>query len=246
VTEHDPLEILREIARKQREQFTGAPDAEFVLQRVRAVLTDTPPTIRKKRWGRGIIAGIVVAVLGAGGGIAWAVLHHERASNPTLITCHQTANLDSSQIVINDDGTDPIQLCAHAWTLDFPEWGTPPPMVGCVLASGEAAVFPGDSQTCEQLGLTSLDTTLTNQDQSLIAFQDALTQDALSKGCIPPEQLKTIVDTHLASSKLVGWRVQIDGSFTTAMPCGSLSIDVETKSITIRPLPDIFTTNPGG
>lgn len=28
-----------------------------------------------------------------------------------------------------------------------------PPLVGCVLADGTAAVFPGDSDTCERLGL---------------------------------------------------------------------------------------------
>lgn len=242
----DPIEILRVLARRQSDEFGEAPDPDVVLRRILAGRPEQTHVVTPNRRRRQIIAGVVAVVLSAGGGAVWAISRHQPAANPTTITCHQMADLKSSQIVVAADGTDPLQLCARAWTVEFPEWGPLPPLVACAVPSGVAAVFPGDSATCDRLDLASLDTTLGEQDRKLIEFEDAITAELLGKGCLPPEHVKSIVDARLSRSGLLGWSVTIEGAYTTGEPCGSLSFDVAARIITIRPLPDMFTNNPGG
>jgi hypothetical protein len=89
----------------------------------------------------------------------------------------------SSSMAVSADGSvttpDPIDLCGSYWragiirpdarnardpSKDFSgnlSEGTypTPALVGCVLDSGIAAVFPGDASTCDTLGLAALATT---------------------------------------------------------------------------------------
>ena len=237
----DPLDTLRALARERRRRIDGPP-ADAVVDRI--THATTPPVLpapRRRRQGRRprrLVVAAVVALVGAGSTVVWAVTRSERATNPTTIACHQTADLASSQIAIASDGTDPVTQCAGAW---LPEWGPPPPLVACASPTGIAAVFPGDETTCNRLGLAPLDTTLTAADRTLITFEDELTTELLNLGCIPSTRVRQIVQTRLDAAGLTGWTVTIAGPNTPAEPCGSVEFDPANKTVTVFPLPNMFT-----
>ena len=236
VNDSDPIDTLRALADHRRQRI-GSPPADAVVDRIVHANPPTPVRARPRRH-RLIAIAVGIAVVGAGTTAVWALTRTQRAPNPTAIACHRTADLASSQVAISSDGSDPVTQCAKAW---LPEWGPPPPLIACVAPTGIAVVFPGDETTCTRLGLTPLDTTLTADDRTLITFQDDLTTELGNRGCIPSSQVLQLVETRLTAAGLTEWTATIAKPNTPDQPCGSVDIDPAAKTITILPLPDMFT-----
>jgi hypothetical protein len=56
----------------------------------------------------------------------------------------------------------PVRMCGYMWSMGLVQGPhgakTVPPLVGCVLPNGTAAVFPGGPDTCHRLGLAVAET----------------------------------------------------------------------------------------
>ena len=241
MTERDPIDILRHVAKMQRdalwtpESLIRVPDGGEDAQ-IRPA----------RRTRRKLVVVIATVILGTGGGVAWALLHGSRPTNPTIIGCYQEADTDSSRIIVSSDGSDPVIQCTTAWTAK-PAWGTPPPMVACVNTSQAISIFPDadGKTTCPSLGLHDLDPTAASGEQNIINFQEDLTTTLLTYGCLPPEQIQPIIRQYLDQYGLDGWTIHVLGTYNTQQPCGAIGIEPSTRSIVILPTPDIFEGDQG-
>jgi hypothetical protein len=235
----DPMEILRTLAQAERDDLAPAPEPE-------ALIRDIERTSRRRRRRRrvGIVAALM-ALFATGGGVAWAIVHRTHAPDPTQISCHQAPTLESNQIALSADGTDPVELCRRAWTSE-PTWGTPPPLVACVGDTDITDVFPGDDTTCATLGLTPLALGYTPAETAVIQFKDHATSQMLAGGCVSREDAVSIVEADFERFGLTGWTISFPYPFTADMPCAGLAIDASLKLVAIRPLPDIFGDDQGG
>ncbi|MCU1392654.1 MAG: hypothetical protein JWM34_1082 [Ilumatobacteraceae bacterium] len=241
----DPMEILRRIAAEERAHFEPSPHPEIVLARVRAGITAVVPEGNRRR--RRLFGGLAVAVLGVGGGVAWAISRHETAREPLQVVCYEQADLDSSILVPAPDGSDAVTLCDAAWRTLSPQWGPAPPLVGCVLPSGRPGVFPGDDQTCAKLGLVDLTVGLDDSETAVINFKDAVAE-ALDKeaGCVAPARVTSIVQNELDAFRLTGWKISPVGTFDAATPCAIIEFQVEDRTVVLHPIPDMFSGDQGG
>lgn len=140
------------------------------------------PLLRRRtvRWGAAALA------LTAAGSIAAVNLRHDAPAAPTgMVRCfsvsHQTDNphqyTDTSMAgTATSPAPDPsatatsaVGACSGLWQIGLiqpgaivpdaassPSTHPVPDLVACVLDGGQAAVFPGDAQTCHALGLPQL------------------------------------------------------------------------------------------
>lgn len=137
---------------------------------------------RRKLSGRVIVVGALVAGVLAGGGAAAAVLlAPQRPTVFDQARCYSEPSSDFSDAFPGTSITTPTEVgqsgpidvpdqaldaCSAVWRQGLLVYGSPhvlsgpgtsdnrvPPLVVCVLPSGEAAVFPGDAETCASLGL---------------------------------------------------------------------------------------------
>lgn len=150
--------------------------------RIMAGVAGTHPLLRRRtvRWGAAALA------LAAAGSIAAVNLRHDAPAAATgMVRCfsvnHQTDDphqyTDTSMPAsANGPATDPsataasaVGACSGLWQIGLIQPGAVVPdaasspgthpvpgLVACVLDGGQAAVFPGDAQTCHALGLPQL------------------------------------------------------------------------------------------
>jgi hypothetical protein len=131
---------------------------------------------RRRRW---LAGGISVAVILAGTGTAAAFGLFGEVTNTETAYCYASASLNennTNRMEFATQGTDAdprdaaasgIDICAAYWRSGVFQMGKKtdinavptgggypvPPLVACVLPSGQAGIFPGDDTTCESLGL---------------------------------------------------------------------------------------------
>lgn len=157
-------------------------EAEKKLLRELAASTE-PQSVRRRRV-LVVGASAAVALGGASAAAAYTVLAPERATERDSARCYTQVSSDTGDgfpgttIAIAQSVEAPeqdvppkaVQVCADLWRQGFlteagptapPDGGPPsdrpvPQLVACVLPSGQTAVFPGDAQTCSELGLPSL------------------------------------------------------------------------------------------
>jgi len=158
-------------------------EAEKKLLRELTASTASPSVRRRRVLVVGAFAA--VALGGASAAAAYTVLAPERATQRDSARCYTQVSSDTGDgfpgttiAIAQEVGGPPkqdvppeaVQVCAVLWRQGFlteagptapPDGGPPsdhpvPELVACVLPSGEAAVFPGDAQTCSELGLPSL------------------------------------------------------------------------------------------
>ena len=202
---------------------------------------DPSPARRRHRRRNFAIGGIIVAVTGTAGTLSWARTDHERAVDPTMLACHQTADVNSSQIVVSRTAEDPIDTCRQAWSNSSLAWGPMPASVACLLPTGIAAVFPGDQTTCEFLGLHDLDVEISADDAKIMQFEDTAVNAVLAfNACLTPEHVAQILTDSIAEVGLDDWTETIDGDFTPATPCGAMQFDVAGRTAFVRSLPDMY------
>jgi hypothetical protein len=144
------------------------------------------PTKPARRLGRKLritIAGTgAVVVLGGGGALAYSAISANSVSDETSARCYTVAQYsakgdDFPGTSIAAAGTadapgrvtSAVDVCASLWRSGFLQPGVPTPvrnpdqasypvpaLVGCVMADGQAAVFPGTTATCNALGLVAV------------------------------------------------------------------------------------------
>jgi hypothetical protein len=238
----DPFDIL--VGIRPDDDITALEpgrDEAFDALLVRA-LDGSRPRSRGLRWNRRtrriFLGGLIVAVSGTAGTLTWALTRPEHPTDPTFISCNQVAELFQSQLVVVRTAEDPVETCRRAQT---PEWGPMPPSVACLLPTGIAGVFPGDENTCADLGIAVLDTTLSPYEAKVLAMEDAaLTEVGNRRTCLDPKVVADIVQRAIDGAQLDGWKVEIVGEYTEAQPCGSIEFIVVDRLAKIWPLPDMF------
>jgi len=147
----------------------------------RFVVTEREPAPKRSRWRRrGFLGGAGAAILlaaGTGTAVAYVLLHPKPVTNFTSARCYRTATYTGTGASFpgmelasapgkNWAGGIPhaLDACAQMWAGGFMQPGLPsghppqggyavPPLVGCTLPNGIAAIFPGPPDTCERLGL---------------------------------------------------------------------------------------------
>ncbi len=217
------------------------PQLDALLQRtIDSVRRSSKPTRSRHRRRTTLIGVLLVAVTGTAGGVAWALNRHERAADPTVIACHREARIDSDQLLVTRTEQDPVTTCREAVAAQFPDWGAVPPSVACVMGTGVAGVFPGKGDTCSQLGLAALDTTLDPAGSNLLKFESSLVGELLAGGCLTPQQAAANATDGLHHFDLRGWTVSVTGSYTAERPCGSYAFVPQDRVVLIRPLADHF------
>lgn len=134
---------------------------------------------RRRRRRRYLAGGITAAVLIAGTGTAAAFGFFDKVTNTNTAYCYASASLDDgldNRIEFATQGTDSapydaaasgVDICQAYWRAGVFQLGKPadidraptgglfpvPPLIACVLPSGQAGIFPGDKDTCGALGL---------------------------------------------------------------------------------------------
>jgi hypothetical protein len=135
--------------------------------------------VARPRWRRRpVVLGVVIAIaFGASAG-AVGLLRSAPVTNRQTARCYVVSELGHGETFNGATLAVPgvpgsvaqvdnaIDACAAAWRGGFfvpgkygvqrppPNTVRPvPPLVACVLPDGRAAVFPGDQETCAQLGL---------------------------------------------------------------------------------------------
>lgn len=131
---------------------------------------------------RALVIAMVLGLTGAGVGTAGALgVFSAPPTDRRVAHCYPTAELgdermdfavapppDGSNPSLVDAATSALEICAGAWMQERlspeeprvrldpgpPPWDNPvPPLVACVLESGEVGVFPGGTDLCGQLEL---------------------------------------------------------------------------------------------
>lgn len=148
-----------------------------------SVLQRTVRRISPRRMRRGLVAAITaVGVIGGGAAAAAVLARSGTVTDRSVARCYSVANLAGGRHYSGSDvasagpavsasaSQSALDACAVLWRNGFLVPGAPhalhlpggvlpqhpvPPLVVCVLPSGEAGVFPGNSSTCERLGLPS-------------------------------------------------------------------------------------------
>ena len=147
-----------------------------------AALADEQPGRRRRRRRRFAIgAGSLVVALGLGAGTAAAfgAFRTEAPPDRSMAHCYSTLDLHSTvnhnDFMVANPGSSPslpetashaMDICEGAWmqgrlslsdpkVLFDPQPGTfpVPPLIPCVLPSGQVGVFPGTAAACASLGL---------------------------------------------------------------------------------------------
>ena len=190
------------------------------------------------------MTAIVVAILTlALAAAAW--LTFRDVTDPISVVCYREATLDSDAADAPIEGELNVALCEGAWrdgilvNEDIVPAGQVPPLVGCVLESGNIAVFPSDDDTlCTRLGLAQPDPESMSGAQKIRRLTADLVEHFSRQDCQPIEAAEQDVRSIVDSYGLDDWRI-------TIMPdapqdeCASFGIEPADKTVLIIRIPDL-------
>lgn len=222
------------------------PSSEHVARMMAVVRYEMVRRGRRRR--KSLVAGLALAVSAGGGVVAWAITHRP-ADNPLMVACHAEPRLDSSVIGVAGDGSSAVEQCRALWVRgDFGELGFEgePALIGCARPGGVAAVFPADDPSiCADLGLDVLDLQVSNEQQRLIGFHDAVADRARELGCIDAERLRQIVEEELQRHDLSDWSVVTDAaSAGPDLVCAVPTFEPVEQRVLINFVPDLWAEPP--
>ncbi len=231
------------------------PDAGFLWSFRRRFWTRLRVTIRlflRPYRSRKIYLGTVLAVLAAGGGVAYATVF----AQPTRhldVACYSRPSLHASASVLSADARGPLADCAGAWLKgDIPDQSPrpPPPLRACVLHSGSVGVFPASasSDLCERLGLSPLTPSSSPSPTSTssggsspgalptLQLRDQVVRD-LSSACLNAAGASHAVQQVITHLGLRGWKIKVIGTFSSSRPCASPGFDEIARIVYLVPVP---------
>lgn len=229
--EFDPIEWLASRDPLGGDVSVSGTDAGEMFDRVHAAVS------RGRRHRSRIlipVAAAVAALVATAAVIVWT----RPAEDPVGVMCYSEFDLGSDAALVPFGGT-PVETCEQAWLdpglEDIFGLDRTPPLVGCVLDGGNAAVFPRQgAATCRDLGLAELAGDTDDLD-ALLGFQNAVVGQLLDV-CVSPDDAAVIVRTELDAAGLSRWAVVSDPP-PPGEWCGSIAVDPEAQTITVVPIP---------
>ncbi len=173
---------------------------------------------------------MVVVVLATA---AFALLRHDRASNPATVVCYRTVDVNGDRAAL-EPSLDPVAACAAPWRDGTFSTDGPPALVGCVNAAGVAAVFPGveSDGVCSRLGLPALVLGRSADQDAIVALQGHLADTFLS-ACFDQNASLAKAQELLGASGLKGWKVQLAEAFPPGLDCGAPGVLADAKTVLV-------------
>ncbi len=227
MSSRDPIELFGLLDPFVDESFTEEDEARLLRIIETPVVGEPDPRRRRPRpW-------IVTSVVGAAvlTTAAFAVLHQQRASNPVAIVCHRQPDLQSDRVEVAP-AADPVVACGVPWTDGTWSSDGPPALAACVTDTGVAAVFPGGSGVCSQLGLAGLSSGRTDEQQAIVVLQGRLTE-AFTTTCYHQDESVAEAQKILDESHLAGWTVQLAEAFPPGLDCGAPGVLPDAKTVIV-------------
>ena len=232
--EFDPVEWLASLdPLRDEEQWNDVRRDPEALELYRRVNAEIGAAARRRRVLVGVVAAaIVLAATGAG------YLATRQPTDPTGVACYSEFDRSSSAVVVPHHPS-PLETCRRAWFSSEFDEALPgeqsPPLLGCVLDSGMAAVFPrSGNQGCSDLGLATLADH--RVDDRVQEFIEELSSELRSR-CVPPQEARELAQDELDALDLVGWTARISRDDAPAQWCASLAVDAPSRVVLIVPIP---------
>lgn len=230
----DPFELFRSMSPLDNSESgeLSATD-EQLLARILATPVDEQPGVAKQRPTRrrlAVATGVVMTAALATA--AFTFLRSEPVTNPTAVSCYSTADL-GGDIVGLGSSADPIEACRAVWREgDLRTDGTVPPLVGCVNAAGAAAVFPGEGDVCERLGLPNLEAGLTDEQVAIIELQETLIDTFLDR-CFTEDEAVAEARRQLDAAGLDNWTAEPAEAFPVGLSCAGVGVDPNNELVIV-------------
>lgn len=223
----DPFELFRAMNPHDRRATDElSPADEALLARILATPTDQHPeslSPRPPRRRMVVVASVVAMVTLVTA--AFASISREPVTNPVAVACYATADVINGDLVGLGSELDPIEACRAVWRDgDLKTDGSVPPLVGCVNAAGAAAVFPGEGDICQQLGLPTLEEGLSDEQLAIIEMQDSLIETFLGR-CFNEADALAEARHELDTAGLEDWTAQAAEAFPADSPCAGMGVD---------------------
>jgi len=250
----DPLERLRAVNPIPAAEVALLTPDPVLFERITSVSPVPADPLRHRRRGRRLVPALVVTSL-LGGAVAYGLLRGD-VSRPETVLCFEGPDLTAAADAVRVEAAGPIEACAGLWRRGvFGEVSEVPPLVGCVLPSGVAGVFPATAGTdvCTALNLVPAGsvppatTTTTGApapapapapaadlNTRILMFRDAVLGQFLDTPCMAPATGTDIVRRELGRAGLGDWTV-ISGEFSAERPCASLSLRTEERQVVLIP-----------
>lgn len=188
---------------------------------------------RHRRRRRRILIPLAAVAAVATAAAAWVVTRP--ADDPTGVACYRDVDLGADIFVAEPTAGDAVRACTAAWSEGPFGFDDPPPLMGCVLETGVAAIFPAmDGDPCDRLGLAHLSR---DDDRApIVGVQERLAEE-LGSRCVPVVEAEPLVRDELAEAGLGSWTVVAPSALPPDRPCASVAIDAAARAITIVPIP---------
>lgn len=236
MSHRDPFEGLESInpvpPSGERPDSRSDPAAQALLARIQESHREGAPSRHRRRVRHFLIPVVGVAAATTTAAAAWVIVR--AADDPTQVACYRAVDLDSDIVGLASE-SDPIAQCRRVWETGGFGDSRPPELHACVLRSGIVGVFPADDgDPCARLGLEPAD--LTGEAPAIVAVQGRLAERFIAE-CVPLEAAATIVATELRDAGLDDWTVTGPGTAPPDRPCGSIAVDVPTRTITVVAVP---------
>jgi hypothetical protein len=250
MTTIDPDELLRS-ANPVDEARLLAPSESAAAQRLFEKITGVgyaprPPLPQRRRWR--VYLTSVAAAIAVGSGVAYAVTYRQPTKRLD-VDCFAQASLTGRSAGLPSDGRDPVAVCRDAWLAGrvVPGGHTAPDLVGCILSTGIAGVFPefpitgnpgaAVDDVCHRLGLAAMAVAPATAPPSIpavIGLRDRLVL-AFKGKCLDATQAQAIVQRELRRAGLAGWTVMATTPLSPDRPCASLGFDEPARMVLIIP-----------
>lgn len=237
MTDRDPFELLAALNPVEglSERLPG-DDAMLAAIVAAPVVPLRRARGRRRRW----VTGGAVVVVSAGLAAA-AFLRQESPTNPLQLVCYPVAEDPPPALFDAPMGQDPIASCGELWMngrIAFD--GAPPPLTACVLDTGVIGVIPGDQRVCAELGLANWVGALTDDEQNLLAFQEALF-DNFAERCVGEADVEARTRDLMDAFDVADWTLLQRGGYSVERPCSGVVAFAEDRLVVIisrRVIPD--------
>jgi hypothetical protein len=240
---HEPGDTMVEALRRANPVPVGQGESRRALPSAHALFADIiaePPARRATRARTRTVAIIIAIVLLVLAALAFVALRKDSPTQPTSVACYSSADLNARRIVVVLSG-DAVQTCEAMWSNgDFADLGVKERPTGsfdvCVLPTGVAAVFPGESgSVCSRLGLPES----SGGDKNIPGFAKE-TDGRLNDVCMGYDQAEQIVKGELKKWRLEGWTItRGDRPFNADYPCASIAVDAPARQVVIASYPNV-------
>ncbi len=240
MTNRDIFDILRD---GDRAVHHALPDANSPLARsIRATVMANTHTVATTRRRRAVIvvAAVLTALLATAA--VWVVSNRDtNVTNPSGILCYDAPGLDANAILAPRDREATTDACTSLWRDELlPVDITLPtnhdqPLVGCVTAQGNLAVFPSTNHgLCADLGLADL-VDATGPDPR-VELSARLIEAINPQTCLTIERAQQVAHEELDALGIKDWTV-VTQDERPDRPCATISIDATNNTIHLVPFP---------